>query len=264
MRLKLLAVPAVFAVAVGALVLWRTPVDLALSPSLASKLAALENRIAILERTNQLEAATIRGGSLRVLDDTGAPVALLGEDADGRRGLVIYDTDGNVVATIGTNADGEVGIDVQDPTTSTPLLKAIAGSGLVTPPTPHGWIADSDPGVTITSGTFAFAWTTTIEVVTGDEVGFRVPFLASVGTTGEAEVTFNGVTVGGTKTISSGASINPSFRETLPGSIPLGSGTIDVALMVRRTSGAGAIVVYSPTELTNGSQLDSFPSGGWS
>lgn len=115
------------------------------------RLQELEDRVATLERTRQLENASIKGGALKILDDQDRLVAQVGKLADGTHGLDLFnastaervvrldasgavtvsDADGNVVARFGVLAGtDEFGLETFDPATGASVLQIgkLAGS----------------------------------------------------------------------------------------------------------------------------------------
>jgi len=68
---------------------------------IASVLADLERRVAILERSPQLGSASIKDGALTIYDSTGAKVMVIGKQADATYGLVQFDGSGNKVIVLG-------------------------------------------------------------------------------------------------------------------------------------------------------------------
>lgn len=221
----------------------------ALPPSLAGTLKDLEDRLAILERTNKLIASSIVGGTLRVLDSVEDPVALLGllptslYDPVATSGLRVYSAGGSGVA---------------------PMLSVNQLNGIAFPWFSSEWKAPTD-SVVVTSGTFATQWTSTTELMFSKEILFRVRLVVDTSTTAEAKVLVTAVDgtgggqLGNTLSLSAATDAVREFR--IAHGQTLGGGPLMFSLQVRRVTGAGNVTVYHPHPLHYGSTGPVV--GGW-
>lgn len=207
----------------------------ALPPSIISKIKDLEDRIAILERSNKLIAATVVGGTFRVLDDEGDPIVQLGVLGSGSQGLSVSTADG-----------------------ATSVFYASQEEGLARPWLATPWRIPTNAQA-VTSGTFADIYTSLTELLFSQEILFRVRIVVDSGTTGEMRVTISGSPLGGTQALASASDVTYEYRKAH--GVSMGGGPVGIALQVRRLTGAGNIAVTTPEPLHWGSLMNVDPDG---
>lgn len=215
----------------------------ALPPSLASDLDDIRTRIAVLERSNKLIVSAIVGGTLRILDASQNPIALLGLLPGGYLGVRAYSAGGVGVA---------------------PVLSVNQTEGFAFPWLSTEWKTPTD-SVVVTSGTFATQWTSTVELNFSLEILFRVRIVVDAATTAEAKVLVTAVDgsgggqIGNTLSLSAATDAVREYRNA-HGQV-LGGGPLMFSLQVRRVSGAGNVTVYHPHPFHYGAT--SGVAGGW-
>lgn len=205
----------------------------------------LERRVEALERSNQLLASTITGGTLVILDDSAVAIAVVGEVQAGVNGLVVYTAAGSGAA---------------------PMLSVNQSQGFAFPWFSSEWKAPTD-SVVVTSGTFATQWTSTTELMFSTEILFRLRIVVDAATTAEAKVLVTAVDgtgggqLGTTLSLSAATDAVREFRAAHGQT--LGGGPIMFSVQVRRVSGAGNVTVYHPHPLHYGAGLVGAVVGGW-
>lgn len=209
----------------------------ALPPDLAQILAELQRRIKVLEGSNKLLQSAITNGTIKVYNSAGVRIAEMGSTPAGGGGIELLASNG-----------------------TTDLLVVDQTLGFAIPWLSTGW-KDAAANKVVTSGTFVSTYNTLTELLFASELRFRVSIISDVGTTGEARITYSGGSVlGNVKTIPSGA--NASYEYRIAHGFTLGGGPLQFDLEVRRTSGAGNITVYEPSQMHYGAAMVAV-AGGW-
>ena len=211
--------------------------DPALPPNILREIAELRDRVQTLERANQLQASSVRGGAFVVLDDDGVEVA--------RAGRLPNTTDGFTVSS------DTVGFD---------HLHVNGQLGVALPWLTHNWY-DSSLSKTVTSGTFAEVWRCVFELTTSPALRFRVPVNLDSSCTLELRVLLNTVQLGSDLVVAPSTVTTLDYRKIH--GVGLLAGPVTLQLMARRTSVGGTGLVYMPTPTTVGMGFPSTPPGGW-
>lgn len=208
--------------------------DPRLPDSLGARIAALEARIRLLESANRLQAASVRGGSLKVLDNDGNVVGAVGRVQDGNTDPSLnFASDGFMVQSQAVE-DGRV-------------LWADAEKGIIAPPQAHGWQKFSDAKA-VTAITFADAWTSRVETMTSLQARFTFGATCDIGSTAQVRVLAGGTQIGATMSLGSGGGDTYMFSGAH--GVPLGFGPVVFQIQARVASGSGNVWVYPPTDLT--------------
>lgn len=235
--------------------------DISVPQTIADRLYDVERRLSAMERSPQLGTSSIKGGRLRVLRASGAPVAAFGEDSTNTVGSVLYDSSGNVIAAFGqvpalTGADG-----VQLGATADPTLLWNATDGQLRP---HqiSVFSPANNAVVITSGAFTLAHDCWFERAQTMYLHTRFDVGVDAGCSAEVRlVHFGGST---TNVLSLSSVPGQIFNVQLawvPSSLALNA-TARFRLEARRTAGAGTINVYPPFGAELGDFRSTATSGG--
>lgn len=220
----------------------------ALPPSLAGRLQELEQRIAILERSNKMVASTITGGTLRVLTSSGTPIVELGEIDSGVNGLRVYRSDG-----------------------TTAMLQVDQLNGFARPWPESYWRPYQDTDVThstegygeVTGSTFRRLWRITNELLYGPDMLYRVIVTCPAGSTGEIRLWNNSgsAVLGGTLSVPA-ATTTTTYEYRLTHGLTLGTGPHNIYMEARVDTGAGALRIYWPGGVHWG-DVGGTVAGGW-
>lgn len=208
-----------------------------LPPDLAAILREHERRIANLERAPRLTNSSVTG-QLHVYDDAGELVAELGNlDGSGEWGIRVRETETGFGRSV----------------------LRVSGRGIVRPWLNSEWVNPADT-VSVTSGSFVDAFTSTIELLWTEAIVFRFPANIAVGTTAEFRVVASTYTSGTKSVAGLGGIVSHEFRG-LHG-LTLGTGPISFSLQARRSAGAGSVAVGPPSNLAHGGDMQPV-AGGW-
>lgn len=241
--------------------------DRTVTPSLALTLAEYERRIRTLETAAQLGNSSIKGGALRVLRSSGAPVAAFGEDSANTVGTVLYDSSGNVIAAFGqipalSGSDG-----VQLGATAAPTFLWNQDEGQLRPHT----IVPFSPNAAAyqtTSATFVLAHDAYVERTPTKYLHMRTYISIDPGCTAEIRMTHLDASgtllaTSNTQTLSSvpGQIYNVQLAWAPTSLATLGQ-TARFKLEIRRTAGAAQVGAYPPYGLELGDFRTTATSGG--
>lgn len=206
--------------------------DPALPQDLLSEIRELKRRLTALERSPQLISSSIKGGTLRVYNDSGVEFFTVGD--------VLIDGD-TVTAT---------GITMEDPSTGTPLFRISEDRGMTLPAIAYGWKEPNYSNST-TSTSWTNIWEARVENLHGDALrsDFVVNLTSGI-TTAEVKVV---ITSGPVETdaveIDYATQAQWTFALRWDHGKNLGTGPFVVQLQARITAGSGTISVFQPYNL---------------
>lgn len=233
--------------------------------TLLDRLDEMERKITDLERSNALVGAIPQGYSIQVLDPAdGSIVAVIGA-TDSGAGAEFRDSSGVIVARLGDISGGARGVEIGNNPTglTTNTFFSATPAGVEYPYQVHPWYNFQSGSVPTTSGTFFGAHRCRIELATATKVKVRTTCSADAATTGEFRL-YEQATGRATTAIAIPANsfVDYVFGWDLSPDVIIGTGPIQLELQVRRTSGAGNVWGYIPSELIMSTAISPATSTG--
>ncbi len=223
--------------------------DPALPQSVVTEFRDLKRRLDNLERSPQLLSASIKGGTLRVLDSNGVEIAAIGEYTAGYNGIRISDTSGQEIFVAGEFAGSfgdHVGMRVQD-STGADLAFFSDSSGQAIPrdmgPWRKGPTADL---VTTTSATYVKVWESQVPVIQSTAVRTTLVVLVNVADVARVKfvapsISTDEVTLDGSVATQWAVTLNWLHGKTI------GTGPVVFECQAKRHTGsAAAITIFEP------------------
>lgn len=221
------------------------------------QIRALQQEVAALQGRNQLNNAKF-SGTTRNVDDAGNVVGTWGPDgfyiydAAGNlmlsltaTGLRMYDAAGLTRATVGNlNGSGDYGIRVRDADNG--IRFSVQNDGYHDPWLAQPWRNQQTPAsVSITSGTFTTAWTSTPELINHLGVSTTLAWITDPGTTAEVRLSCDGSGLSTSAVALAAGSSGVQQFQWLHGA-DLGTGPTSFLAQARVTGGAGAVRLDEP------------------
>lgn len=211
--------------------------DPAVPQTLADRLAALERRLASLERSPQLQNSSLTGGTITALNDSGQRVAEFGQLAGGNYGFAVNDALSTQTILLVDDARG----------VSVPVIE-------------HAWLKADDFTV-VTSGSFTTLFRCHVSVPLAQVYSVTVVVTTAVATTGEVRLNIPGFGTTNAKSCPAAAQTDAVFAWDPGMALGLGSTPFDIEVQARRTSGAGNVNVYTPYPIRESSAYPAVAGG---